>query len=72
MEDRVEVFLDDVAEIPCIYKMNGSVSSPTIQWFVVSEIFSYVAITFLRNFFDIQKNVHIHALLTLMRSYNLF
>ncbi|XP_058268837.1 melanoma cell adhesion molecule b isoform X3 [Hemibagrus wyckioides] len=34
MEDRVEVFLDDVAEIPCIYKMNGSVSSPTIQWFV--------------------------------------
>ncbi|KAK3560721.1 hypothetical protein QTP86_014727 [Hemibagrus guttatus] len=34
MEDRVEVFLGDVAEINCIYKMNGSVSSPMIQWFV--------------------------------------
>ncbi|XP_060744555.1 melanoma cell adhesion molecule b isoform X2 [Tachysurus vachellii] len=36
MEDRVEVFLDDVAEIPCIYEINGSSSSPTIQWFVKS------------------------------------
>ncbi|XP_027029800.1 melanoma cell adhesion molecule b isoform X1 [Tachysurus fulvidraco] len=36
MEDRIEVFLDDVAEIPCIYEINGSASSPTIQWFVKS------------------------------------
>ncbi|KAB5550284.1 hypothetical protein PHYPO_G00052070 [Pangasianodon hypophthalmus] len=36
MEDRVEVFLDDVAEIPCIYNMSGSASSPTVQWFVKS------------------------------------
>ncbi|XP_060799839.1 melanoma cell adhesion molecule b isoform X2 [Neoarius graeffei] len=37
MEDRVEVFLDDVAEIPCIYNMSGSASSPTIQWFAKSS-----------------------------------
>ncbi|XP_017346220.1 melanoma cell adhesion molecule b isoform X3 [Ictalurus punctatus] len=34
MEDRIEVFMGDVAEIPCIYNISGSASSPTIQWFV--------------------------------------
>lgn len=54
MEDRVEVFLDDVAEIPCIYNMSGSASSPTIQWFAVSQIFRYVLIAFLWNIVDIR------------------
>ncbi|KAM9468393.1 melanoma cell adhesion molecule b isoform 2-T2 [Clarias gariepinus] len=35
MEDRIGVFLDDMAEIPCIYNMSGSTGSPTIQWFIV-------------------------------------
>ncbi|KAF5901957.1 cell surface glycoprotein MUC18 isoform X1, partial [Clarias magur] len=36
MEDRIGVFVDDMAEIPCIYNMSGSTGSPTIQWFVKS------------------------------------
>ncbi|KAI5620819.1 cell surface glycoprotein MUC18 isoform X1 [Silurus asotus] len=36
MEDRVEVLLGEVAEIPCLYNLKVSSSLPTIQWFVKS------------------------------------
>ncbi|XP_046719589.1 melanoma cell adhesion molecule b isoform X4 [Silurus meridionalis] len=36
MEDRVEVLLGEVAEIPCLYNLKGSANLPTIQWFVKS------------------------------------
>lgn len=67
MEDRVEVYMNSVAEIPCIYNTSKSASSPTIRWFVVSQIFRHVLLASLWN---IIKSTD--TLSTLMHSYLFF
>lgn len=40
MNDNLEVYLDDSAEIPCYYSFTGVDKEPSlvmIQWFVVSK-----------------------------------